>query len=458
MNTFFSRTILLSFAALLPLAAYSDQKDFNPIPVASPTLMVAPDARSSGMGDVGVATSPDAASQHWNAAKYAFIEQSMGGVLGYSPWLRTLVPDVNIAYLSFFWKYRELEAAAITLRYFSLGSMQIVDQYATQTAEASPYEVALDIAWTRRFGDNFSASLTGRYIRSDLIGGVTPVESGYTMKPANAFSFDVGAYYQRPLGKDEMLAFGLALTNLGTKVNYSEEASGYFLPMNMRLGARYGLPIDDDNHISFAADINKLLVPTPADRQNDTLLKNSTSDVSVPLAIIKSFGDAPFGFAEELAEINFGIGAEYTYRNTFFGRMGFYYDSKRKGNRRYMSFGAGLKYNFLQLDIAYYVPFTNNDPMANTVKFSLAMYMGESKPSAPASYTPRRPRDESSPLPSRSSDTTRRRTTTPTNRTNRTPSSTQRTGTTQQRSTTQQPAATQRRTTTQQKTTTKTTQ
>jgi hypothetical protein len=390
-------SILIVAALPLRTLAEDAQKTFNPIPVASPTLMVAPDARSSGMGDVGAATSPDASAQHWNAAKYAFSENEMGGVLGYSPWLRNLVPDVNIAYLSFFWKYREIEAVAATLRYFSLGAMQIVDNQGGIQSEASPYELAFDVAWTRKFGDNFSASLTARYIRSDLIGGVASGgDGGYgaSMRPANAFSFDVGAYYQIPMGRDEMLAFGMTLTNLGTKINYSDEASGYFLPMNMRIGGRYSIPIDEDNHISFAVDLNKLLVPTPKSREADSTgtFNNSGNDMSVPLAILSSFADAPYGFTEELAEINFGLGAEYTYRKMLFGRAGFYYDSKRKGNRRYLTFGAGLKYNFMQLDIAYYVPFTNNDPMGNTVKLSLAMYLGElrARRPTPASYTPRR--------------------------------------------------------------------
>lgn len=443
MNQYLRLLIVLALPLHAAAAESSNsQEGFNPIPVASPTLLVAPDARSSGMGDVGVATAPDAASQHWNAAKYAFIENSMGVMLGYSPWLRQLVPDVNIAYLSYFWKYRELEAVAFSLRYFSLGNMQIVDQWANTQADASPYELAIDGAWTRRFGDNFSASLTARYIRSDLIGGVAAeVGNGnYVMQPANVVSFDVGAYYQKPIRRDEVLAFGLNLSNLGTKVNYSTEASGYFLPMNIRLGARYGLPIDEDNYLTFAVDFNKLLVPTPALRAtagDSTLQSSQAKDVSVPLAILKSFGDAPFGFTEELAEINFGIGAEYKYRNTFFARTGFYYDSKRKGNRRYMTFGAGLKYNMLQLDIAYYVPFTSQDPMANTVKLSLAMYFGESKAS---------PSSSSYSSPS-SGSTTRRRRASPADRTGTTTdnaepaaeTTTENTGTTEA-----QPAATQR--------------
>jgi hypothetical protein len=296
------------------------------------------------------------------------------------------VNDVNITYLSGFYKLNERQAVATSLRYFSLGEMSIVNKEGIEESKASPYEMAFDLSWTRQFGENFSFSLTGRYIRSDLTGGVISAsdDGNYynAMRAANAWGFDIGAYYQKGSAREGEYAWGLCLSNLGSKITYKEEAGNrYFLPMNMRVGGRYSFPVDANNDLSFSLELNKLLVPTPPvrDKNTDDVILGKDDDVtkiSVPIAILQSFYDAPYGFKEEISEVTLGIGAEYGYRKTFFGRTGFFYDSKRKGNRRYLTFGAGLRYGFMALDLAYYASFTNNDPMANTLKFTLGFYFG----------------------------------------------------------------------------------
>ncbi|GHT10898.1 hypothetical protein AGMMS4956_03080 [Bacteroidia bacterium] len=373
----------LAILLLLPfwLRAADAKETFNPIQVASPTLVMAPDARASGMGDMGVATTPDANSQHWNAAKYAFIPNKVGGSLSYIPWLRNLVPDVNISYLSVFYKLDDLQAIATSLRYFSLGSMQLIDDRGAWFGDADPFEMAWDASYTRLFGEHFSMGLTLRYIRSDLTGGANNGEYN-AMTPANAFGSDLSFYYQNGYLRDSEYAFGLCISNLGTKISYNNQDEGgdkHFLPMAIRLGGRYSYSFDDDNRLMVGLELSKLLVPSPAVRDvtTDEILKGKEDDVSkisVVQAMFQSFVDAPYGFKEEMSEIMSSWGAEYGYQDLFFARFGYFHDSKRKGNRRYLTFGAGVRYSFMTLDLAYYYTFTNNDPMKNTLKLSLGFY------------------------------------------------------------------------------------
>ncbi|MDR2937660.1 MAG: type IX secretion system outer membrane channel protein PorV [Prevotellaceae bacterium] len=377
-NTFKLRIFLLFWAVnLLPLcaAAQGMKKTHNPIQVAVPILNVAPDARGASMGDMGVATSPDVNSQHWNAAKYPFALPKMGVGLSYVPWLAGLVSDVSVVYLSYFNRVDNNQSVSGSIRYFRLGEMAIVDDQGIQLENVNPYECSIDVAYARKFGEHLSGSLTLRYIRSDLTGGFYAAGLGWGsvggLSPANGFGADVGMYYQNEhVGNSYGL--GWTISNMGTKVSYSENAEKYSLPTNLRVGGRYTYNVDEQNSFTGGLELSKLLVPTPPEIDgNRAILMGMDNNVSVVEGMIQSFYDAPYGAGEELSEVMFGFGVEYAYNNAFFARGGYFHDSKRKGNRRYLTFGAGIKYTFLTLDLSYLYPFTTNDPLSNTLRVSL---------------------------------------------------------------------------------------
>ena len=359
-----------------------EYKSFNPIMTAVPFMTIAPDVRSAGMGDVGVATSPDVNSQHWNAAKYAFMENTYGFGFSYTPWLRKLVNNVDLSYVSGYYKIGANQAISASLRYFGLGEMSITDDEGNYIQSVKPNEYAVDVAYSRKFGENISAALTMRYIHSDLTGGYSSDES--YLEPGNAFAADAAIYYTRPINETrDNLALGLTLSNIGTKMSYGENVRKSYLPMNLRLGGSYLWNVDPYNSISFNMDLNKYLVPTPQAPQSDPLnpgqiVVGMGDDKSVVEAIFSSFGDAPGGFSEEIKEITVGVGAEYAYQDQFMFRAGYYYDSKMKGNRRYLSLGASVKYQMLTIDMAYLAPINdNNNPLANTLKFGLSVVFGK---------------------------------------------------------------------------------
>jgi hypothetical protein len=389
-------TTIFLVAAMLPFnaAAQNHQESFNPIPVAVPILNIAPDARAAGMGDMGVATSPDANSQHWNAAKYPFTVPKMGIGLSYVPWLQGLVSDVDIAYLTYYYRVDNMQSVSASLRFFGLGEMAIVDQSGQKLQDVRPYECAVDVAYARKFGSHFSGSLTLRYIRSDLTGGYIDLGSGSftALMPANGFSADIGIYYQNEhMGNDYGL--GLSITNMGTKISYTENAEKYFLPNNLHIGGRYSYRIDEENVFTGGLELSKLLVPSPPvtegnvrPRDGGKIIKGMDNNVSVVEGMIQSFYDAPYGSGEELSEIMVSAGIEYAYNNVFFARGGYFHDSKRKGNRRYMTFGVGIKYTFLGLDLSYLYPFTTNDPLANTLRISLSFDLNVSRRGVSTEY------------------------------------------------------------------------
>jgi len=373
--TRYTAYILLA-AVTLPFYATADelQQTFNPIKVAVPILNVVTDARAAGMGDMGVATSPDVNSQHWNAAKYPFTLPKMGIGLSYVPWLTGLVNDVNIAYLTYYNRVDNMQSVSGSIRYFSLGDMAITDEGGAKLANVSPYELAIDVAYARKFGAHFSGSLTLRYIRSDLTGGYVDFGSGTVggLTPANGFSADIGVYYQNEHEGNDY-GIGFSITNMGTKITYTENAEKYFLPTNLHFGGRYTYRIDDENSFTGGLELSKLLVPSPpVTVTNGGIIKGKDNNVSVVEGMIQSFYDAPYGAGEELSEVMISVGAEYAYNNAFFARGGYFHDSKRKGNRRYITFGVGIKYTFLGLDFSYLYPFTTNDPLANTLRVSLS--------------------------------------------------------------------------------------
>lgn len=340
-----------------------------------PLLIIAPDARSGAMGDVGVASTPDANSLHWNAAKLAFMQNKTGVSFTYSPWLRELVSDIELLYLGGYYKVNERSTLGASLTYFSLGAIDFFDQEGMATGTYKPNEFAMDLAYTMKLNENFSISLTGRYIRSDLTQGQNV---GTTQThAANAGAADLGLYYQKAIKavRPSEYALGLQISNLGSKISYSDNMDSEFLPANLRLGGRYTTNLDQFNQISVMMDFNKLLVPTPPVYNDSTgaIFAGMDPNVGVFQGAIQSFYDAPNGFKEEIQEISLSIGAEYWYNKVLTLRAGYFYEAKNKGARQYLTLGAGIKYNVMGLDISYLIATSalNNNPLKNTLRVGL---------------------------------------------------------------------------------------
>lgn len=381
------KTYLILFSLLsLSLTSFSQttvNDQLNPLITGVPSLTITPDARGGGMGDVGVATSPDINSQYWNPAKYAFMTSPAGLSFSFTPWLRSLgINDINLSYLTGYWKFDDLQSVSGSLRYFSLGSVRLTDEQGNDlNMDAQPNELALDVAYSRLLSDNWSAAVGFRYIRSDLNNGANGA-GGIEMFPGNAFAADIATYYKTPIAMatgDANLAFGLNISNIGSKISYDQNETSIFIPTNLRLGGSFEYPFDDYNKISFNTDINKLLVPTPVKPIGDEtyesqsyLDRKAIYDQTGPIAgIFKSFNDAPGGMSEELKEIMWSAGAEYAYNNQFFVRGGYFNEHAMKGNRKYFTAGAGFKLNVFQLDVAYLISVAQSNPLDQTLRFTL---------------------------------------------------------------------------------------
>ena len=371
----------------------------NTITTAVPFLMITPDSRAGGMGETGVATTPDVNSIHWNAAKLTFAEKKSGLGISYTPWLRALVPDINLAYISFYSKIGKDNNSAFggSMRYFSMGNITFTDIVGNTIGQFKPNEFAFDGCYARRLNDKFSASMTGRFTRSNLTNGISVANQD--TKPGTAFSVDLGAYYYNDeikfvKGKKSTLMAGIAITNMGNKVSYSTSVNRDFIPINLRLGMGMLIHADEYNQIAFQLEFNKLLVPSPPVYQLDSngspsidpntgkriISAGKDPDVSVPQGMIQSFYDAPAGFKEELREINICTGLEYWYNGIFAVRAGYFYEAKTKGNRQFLTLGAGVKYNVFGLDFAYLIP-TNGQrsPLQNTLRFTLTFDFDSAK-------------------------------------------------------------------------------
>ncbi|MFD1629083.1 type IX secretion system outer membrane channel protein PorV [Pseudopedobacter beijingensis] len=346
----------------------SDGRTGNIISTAVPFLLVAPDARSGAMGETGAATTPDISSTHWNPSKLAFLNDSYGFSVSYSPWMQKFVPDINMAYLNGYYKLDDRNVLGASLRYFSYGDIQMTGEQSQDLGVYNPNELAFDATLARSFGNNFSLGLSARYIYSNLSSGF--VNGANQNIAATAFAADISGYYRsdkKPFaGKEATYSAGLNISNIGTKIQHTEGGPKDFLPTNMRLGGALTYHADELSDLTFTIDANKLLVPT---------LPNSTK--SVPAAIFGSFSDAPGGFSEELQELNFGFGAEYMYNKQFAVRVGYFYESPEKGNRNYLTLGAGLKYNIMNIDMAYIAASTQKSPLAQTLRFTLAFNFAE---------------------------------------------------------------------------------
>lgn len=367
-------SFLLFFTSWLP--AEAQEEELNAIQTVVPFLMIAPDSRSGAMGDVGVATLPDIYSMHWNPAKFAFIDGEGGIGISYSPWLRTLVPDINLAYLAGYFRLDDKQVISASLLYSSLGDIPFTDNFGNEQLVFRANEFSLDAAYSRKLSEVLSGSIAFRFIYSNLTGGYTP-EGFSETKPGTSFAADISFYYLKELtlfDKGGELSFGTNFSNIGSKMNYTETHDAVFIPMNMRLGTGYYMSIDKYNKIGLSVDLNKLLVPTPPIYDPDTgaIISGKDPNIGVPAAIFQSFIDAPGGFKEEMHEITYSVGTEYIYNNQFAIRGGYFHEHASKGNRKYFTAGAGIMMNIFTLDFSYLMPLVNNHPLARTLRFSIS--------------------------------------------------------------------------------------
>ncbi len=373
-------TCLLLLSAV-NVSAQDKQNMFNPVNASVTSQTIAPDARAAGMGDVGVATDPDVVSQYWNPAKYPFTISRAGVALNYTPWLRQLVNDMDLAYLAGYYRIGDYSAISGSLRYFSLGEvMTSSDLSSSNDMTINPYEMSLDVAYSLMLSEKFSIAAGVRWIYSDLTYDYTEDTS-----PGSAFAADLSAYYQDyiMLGDREcQLGLGLNISNIGSKITFGGDDNSEFIPTNMRLGASLMVPVDEYNRFTIAADANKLLVPTYP-KQNDgestedyqQRVQKDYYDVSSISGIFKSFGDAPNGFKEELQEIQWSLGAEYVYHDQFSIRAGYHHESENKGNRKYFTVGAGFKMSVFSLDAGYVIATAKSNPLDQTLRFTLSFDM-----------------------------------------------------------------------------------
>ena len=381
MNNIMKIAFLMSFLSLAALTANAQGKKedmFNPVNTAVTSQTIAPDARAGSMGDVGAATDPDVNSQYWNPAKYPFNISRAGVSINYTPWLRQLVNDIDLAQLVGYYRIGDYSAVSASLRYFSLGEVQLSESDNAQTI--NPYEMSVDVAYSLMLSEKFSLAAAVRWIYSDLTYNYTDDTS-----PASAFAADIACYYQNyvNIGSREcQLGLGLNISNIGSKITFGGSDRSEFIPTNLRLGASVMIPIDEYNRISFAADANKLLVPTyPKQKEGETSadydarVEKDYYDVSSISGIFKSFSDAPGGFSEELKEIQWSAGAEYVYNDKFAIRAGYHHESESKGNRKYFAVGAGFKMNVFSLDAGYVIATAKSNPLDQTLRFSLSFDM-----------------------------------------------------------------------------------
>jgi hypothetical protein len=372
----------LATASICAVAQVESNKDFNPIITAAPSLSIAPEARGGGMGDIGAATLPDVYSQHWNPAKYPFSGSPAGIGLSYTPWLRKLVNDIALIYVSGYYKFGEEQNQAISssIRYFSLGDVPITDAGGGFLRNVRPMEMAIDVGYSRKLTETFSGGVVLRYIRTDYTTG----DDETSQSPGNAYSADIAGYNESytMVGEVEcLLGLGFNISNIGSKISQDAGEYNQFIPTTLRLGGSLTYPLDDYNTLAFNLDVSKLLVPTPPIMQDgetaDDYRKRQEEyrEGSSISGIFKSFSDAPGGMSEELKEVMWSAGLEYTYNNQFSIRGGYFSESEMKGNRKYFSFGAGLKMNVFQIDASYLVASAAQNPLDQTIRFSIGFDM-----------------------------------------------------------------------------------
>ena len=372
--------VALMLAGFSPQMAAQSIKEtiFNPVYTAVTSQTIAPDARAAGMGDVGVATDPDVNAQYWNPAKYPFNISRAGVSLNYTPWLRRLVNDMYLANLTGFYRIGNYSAGSTSLRYFNMGEVELPHSGSTGAIPTiHPHEMSFDVGYALMLSERFSIAAAVRYIHSDLT-----YDYSDATQPGSAFAADLALYYQNyvTMGQREcQLGLGMNISNIGSKINFSSDDNSEFIPTNLRLGGALMVPIDEYNRFSVAVDANKLLVPTrPIQRENelsadfDKRLQRDYYDVSSINGIFKSFSDAPGGLKEELQEVSWSLGGEYVYHDQFAVRAGYHHESANKGNRKYLTLGAGFKTHGIALDAAYLIATAKSNPLDQTLRLSLA--------------------------------------------------------------------------------------
>ncbi|MFC2295729.1 MAG: type IX secretion system outer membrane channel protein PorV [Prevotella sp.] len=381
MNYFHRIWLTCLFVLGVLTASAQDKRDmFNPVRNSVTSQTIAPDARAAGMGDVGVATDPDVNSQYWNPAKYPFAISRAGVALNYTPWLRQLVNDMDLAYMAGYYRIGDYSAVSASLRYFSLGEVQTSTSVSGDAMTINPYEMSVDVAYSLMLSEKFSIAAAVRWIYSDLTYDYTSDTS-----PGSAFAADLGLYYQNYINigdRESQLGMGLHISNIGSKITFGGTDDSEFIPTNLRLGGSLMIPIDDYNRFTIAADANKLLIPTyPQQKDGESTedyqkrKQKDYYDLSSIGGIFKSFGDAPGGFKEELQEVNWSVGAEYTYHDQFSVRAGYHNESANKGNRKYFTVGAGLKMSVFSLDAGYVIATAKSNPLDETLRISLSFDM-----------------------------------------------------------------------------------
>ena len=336
------------------------------ITTAVPFLTIAPDPKSGAMGDVGVATAPDANSTYWNPAKLAFASQKAAAAFSFTPWLSKYVDDMSISYLTGFYKLDDNQAVGLSMTYFDLGDIELTDGSGGSLGSFNPREFAISATYSRKLSQNLSLGISGRFIHSNLSGNITTSPTT-DPKPGTSIAADIGVYHNSKLTflkKQSLLSYGASISNIGSKITYNSADEEDFIPTNLKLGGGLSSFIDPYNKVTFAVDFNKLLVPTP---QPD----GSERDKGVIGGMFSSFGDAPGGFSEELQEIMISTGLEYEYKETFSLRAGYFYENQNKGNRKYFTFGAGFQVKKLEFNFSYLIPQFQDHPLAETLRFGL---------------------------------------------------------------------------------------
>lgn len=379
------RTIAAALLAMIAISAKAQDKRamFNPIHTALVSQTIAPDARSAGMGDVGAATDPDVNSQYWNPAKYPFCISRAGLALNYTPWLRSLVSDMDIAYLAGYYRIGDYSAVSASLRYFSLGEVFVGTDGTGDISNAqtiNPYEMSFDVAYSLMLSEKFSIAAGVRYLMSDMT-----YKSDEEKSASSAFAADISCYYNNYINigsRECQLGLGLSISNIGSKIKFNGDEYSEFIPTNMRFGAALMVPIDEFNRFTIAADANKLLVPTyPQQHEGeqkedyDKRCEDEYYSLSSISGMFKSFGDAPGGFKEELEEVNWSVGAEYIYNDKFSLRAGYHHESENKGNRKYFTVGAGFRMSAFTLDCGYVIATAKSNPLDQTLRFTLGFDM-----------------------------------------------------------------------------------
>ena len=377
------RIIFMAIAVLLVVSVKAQDKKnmFNPVNTSVTSQSIAPDARAAGMGDVGAATDPDVNSQYWNPAKYPFNISRAGVSLNYTPWLRQLVNDMDLAYMAGYYRIGDYSAVSGSLRYFSLGEVIMGSSVtADDGMTIKPYELSIDVAYSLMLSEKFSLAAGVRWIYSDLTYDYSEDTS-----PGSAFAADIALYYQNYINigaRECQLGLGMNISNIGSKISFGGDDRSEFIPTNLRLGASLMVPIDEYNRFSIAADANKLLVPTypkindgESTSDYEDRVQREYYDVSSISGIFKSFSDAPGGFKEELQEIQWSVGAEYTYHDQFSVRAGYHHESENKGNRKYFTVGAGFRMSVFALDAGYVIATAKSNPLDQTLRFSLTFDM-----------------------------------------------------------------------------------